>query len=255
MNKIIVTTSWDDGDKLDLKLAKLLKKYNLRGTFYIPKKYRNNCLSESELVQLSKDFEIGSHSLSHLKLDEIQEEKVYHEIFESKRYLEKILDKEIKMFCYPKGRFNDYVKKIVKSSGYIGARSVKSFNFEKPSNPFEFNISSCVSPFPLKFIIRNFINNEPSKIFKKFSTVIYYNFYHLKNYNFPLNSLFSWKSLTKNSFDYAQKNGDIFHIYGHSWEIEKYSMWKDLEYVLEYISHRDDAIYLTNSQTLEHNME
>ena len=31
----IVTTSWDDGNKLDLKLAALLDKYGLVGTFYI----------------------------------------------------------------------------------------------------------------------------------------------------------------------------------------------------------------------------
>ena len=31
----IVTTSWDDGHKLDLKLAKLLKKYGVPATFYI----------------------------------------------------------------------------------------------------------------------------------------------------------------------------------------------------------------------------
>jgi hypothetical protein len=32
---IYVTTSWDDGHKLDMKLAVLLKKYGIKGTFYI----------------------------------------------------------------------------------------------------------------------------------------------------------------------------------------------------------------------------
>ncbi len=33
--KKIVTTSWDDGHKLDLKLAHLLQKYNMPATFYV----------------------------------------------------------------------------------------------------------------------------------------------------------------------------------------------------------------------------
>ena len=33
----IITTSWDDGHPLDFKLAELLNKYNLKGTFYIPR--------------------------------------------------------------------------------------------------------------------------------------------------------------------------------------------------------------------------
>jgi hypothetical protein len=33
--EIIVTISWDDGQKLDLKFTNLLKKYGLKGTFYI----------------------------------------------------------------------------------------------------------------------------------------------------------------------------------------------------------------------------
>jgi peptidoglycan/xylan/chitin deacetylase (PgdA/CDA1 family) len=40
MNKVTVTTSWDDGHILDVKLSELLKKYNLKGTFYIAPKNR-----------------------------------------------------------------------------------------------------------------------------------------------------------------------------------------------------------------------
>ena len=33
--KIYVTTSWDDGHSLDMKLYNLLEEYGLKGTFYI----------------------------------------------------------------------------------------------------------------------------------------------------------------------------------------------------------------------------
>ena len=31
-----ITTSWDDGHPLDLRVAELLAKYGLQGTFYVP---------------------------------------------------------------------------------------------------------------------------------------------------------------------------------------------------------------------------
>lgn len=40
--QIIVTTSWDDGHKLDLKLAKLLEKHEIRGTFIFLQKIENS---------------------------------------------------------------------------------------------------------------------------------------------------------------------------------------------------------------------
>ena len=36
MDRVIITTSWDDGHSLDLKLAGLLQKYDIPATFYIP---------------------------------------------------------------------------------------------------------------------------------------------------------------------------------------------------------------------------
>src|SRR3989344_6448243 len=72
MKKVIVTTSWDDGHKLDLKVASILKKYSIKGTFYICPEDRelrkSELLSDREIVMLSKDFEIGAHTMTHLLL-------------------------------------------------------------------------------------------------------------------------------------------------------------------------------------------
>lgn len=35
MDRAIITTSWDDGHLLDLKLAGLLQKYDIPATFYV----------------------------------------------------------------------------------------------------------------------------------------------------------------------------------------------------------------------------
>ncbi len=39
-----ITTSWDDGHPLDFRVAELLSKYGLRGTFYIPMIAENHIL-------------------------------------------------------------------------------------------------------------------------------------------------------------------------------------------------------------------
>ena len=93
--QIIVTTSWDDGHKLDLKLAKLLKKYGIRGTFYISPKNREfreeDLLSDEEIIKLDRDFEIGAHTMTHPRLTKISEREAFNEIIDSKKYLENLI--------------------------------------------------------------------------------------------------------------------------------------------------------------------
>jgi peptidoglycan-N-acetylglucosamine deacetylase len=66
--KKIVTTSWDDGHKLDLKLARLLQKYNIAATFYISPANREfskrDLLSEQEIQTLEDVVYINSGSLA-----------------------------------------------------------------------------------------------------------------------------------------------------------------------------------------------
>ena len=47
--------------------------------------------------------EIGSHSCSHSLLSKLNYEEQYLELFKSKIYLEKLISKEIRTFCYPYG--------------------------------------------------------------------------------------------------------------------------------------------------------
>src|SRR5271167_749746 len=64
----IVTTSWDDGDRADLRLAEMLRSRAIRGTFYVPNTpYAGRpALSHADLRALSAEgFEIGAHSVSH----------------------------------------------------------------------------------------------------------------------------------------------------------------------------------------------
>ena len=49
-----LTTSWDDGDALDARLADLLARYGVPGTFYVPRNCEGRVLlKRGELRQLA----------------------------------------------------------------------------------------------------------------------------------------------------------------------------------------------------------
>ena len=88
--KTIITTSWDDGHPLDLKLGKLLKENSIKGTFYTPiTNWANESLNLDEIEKLSNDFEIGGHTYNHAILTLIPEQRMNLELSDSKSILEK----------------------------------------------------------------------------------------------------------------------------------------------------------------------
>ncbi len=220
-----VTTSWDDGDALDTRLSNLLLRYSIKGTFYITKNYRLKRLSDEEIRELSVQHEIGAHTLTHPDLRNDQTE-----IRESKEWLENLLGLEVKMFCYPKGRYNDLVVKKVKEAGFLGARTTE-LGKVNITNPYIMPIT--IQVYPVTW--RSFKQRGPG----------------LRNLGVSIFSMYSWLNMSKSAFDSALRRGGVFHLYGHSWEIEKYHMWNQLEKLLEYISYRTDCVYVTNSELIQ----
>src|SRR5262249_40656948 len=56
-----------------------------------------------------------------------------------------------------------------------------------------------------------------------------------------------WAALAIALFDEVHATGGVFHVWGHSWEIDQRHDWQRLERVLTHISRRDDVRYVTNS--------
>jgi len=57
-----------------------------------------------------------------------------------------------------------------------------------------------------------------------------------------------WDTLAKAMFDQVIKEGGIYHIWGHSWEIDEHDDWERLENVFRYISANPKATYVTNGE-------
>ncbi|OZM56639.1 hypothetical protein CIB95_10465 [Lottiidibacillus patelloidae] len=69
-----------------------------------------NELSKSELVTF------GAHTINHPDLDRLNNLEIHQELQGSKKLLEAKLKKEIKHFCYPRGRYNTTSKQIVRKT-------------------------------------------------------------------------------------------------------------------------------------------
>ena len=61
----------------------------------------------------------------------------------------------------------------------------------------------------------------------------------------------SWVSMGKILFDRVLKEGGVWHLYGHSWQIEEMGLWDDLKEMLDYVSNRGGVAYMPNRGLLE----
>jgi hypothetical protein len=60
----------------------------------------------------------------------------------------------------------------------------------------------------------------------------------------------NWLELGKKLFDSVLQKGGIWHLYGHSWELSKLGLWRELEELLDYVSGHQDVIYVPNCELL-----
>ncbi len=230
MARLIVTTSWDDGSILDLKLGELLTKYGIKGTFYIPN-YSNRVttLQKNEIRELASVHEIGAHSITHPHLTMIPQSEAKTEIEGSKLYLEAVLGKKIRTFGYPFGEFNEETKNILRTCGFIGARTVKFNGLLDACDPYEFGVTVTAA---------NSRKDTAGEILQYFPSI-------------PIQSLSDWEARAKALFDVVVERGGVWHLWGHSWQIEENSEWEKLDRVLNYISNRPGVLYAQNGETLD----
>jgi peptidoglycan-N-acetylglucosamine deacetylase len=238
-NLTIVSTSWDDGDPKDLRIAELLRSRGLAGTFYVPITgyHGGKTLAAADLRALScEGFEIGGHGVSHKTLPTLGREELGREVRVCKQILEHELGKEVRMFCYPKGRYDSGVIREVQNAGYQGARTTRMLSSKTAFSPYEMPTTVQAYPHPRIAYLRNLgrARNVPGLL--KYITV--------------LTRVGSWVDLGKRLFSQVLEHGGIWHLYGHSWEIDKLGLWSDLREMLDHVSHREGVTYATNGQLL-----
>jgi peptidoglycan-N-acetylglucosamine deacetylase len=235
----IVTTSWDDGDPFDLKVAELLRARDLPGTFYVPIVGYDGrkTLEPSELRSLGAGgFEIGAHGVSHNVLTGLRPKELVREVRVCRARLEDILGEPVQMFSYPKGKHNPKVIEQVKDAGYTGARTIHMLGQRLDFDPFLMPTSLLAAPALKKMYVKNLLRGRNSR--------------GLLVYLTQFIRLDSWITMGKALFDQVLKEGGVWHLHGHSWEIEELGLWDELKQMLDYVSNREGVTYVSNRGVL-----
>ncbi|MBN1681445.1 MAG: polysaccharide deacetylase family protein [Anaerolineae bacterium] len=243
MPPLWITTSWDDGHRLDQRIAALLDRFGMKGTFYIARNFldRADRLTEAEIARLAESHEIGAHTFTHPDLAQVDHETAYHEIVGSRDWLESVIGAPVTAFCYPKGRYTTGVHTIVSEAGFDVARTVQGYFYETSDimrDPLAMPATIHVYPFPFRPVDSLRARFDPLRLIWP----------RLRFLNIRLTALRSWGTLALALLDRAAACGGVWHLWGHSWEVERYGMWENLEHVLSAAAQYPDARFVTNTE-------
>ncbi len=121
-SKKTVCLTFDDGYANNFKYClPELEKYKFSATFYITTSLINSefGFTEDQIRTLSdKGMEIGSHTVNHVFLSNLPDEKLYYEFEESRRQLEVIIQKPVTSLSLPGGRENKKIVEAAQKAGY-----------------------------------------------------------------------------------------------------------------------------------------
>jgi peptidoglycan-N-acetylglucosamine deacetylase len=230
------TTSWDDGHPLDQRIAELLSKYGLTGTFYIPMQNSRPVMSASEVQQLSGSFEIGAHTVNHVVLTEVAEETAEKQIHESKKRIEDLTGSPCEAFCFPKGRFHRSHVEMVRRAGFRCARTVELLSTRFPVHRSGIDLIATTvqaSPHPWIAYVKNSVKRHSPRNMANFLL-------YARTRN--------WAETALSMLQVVTQRGGVFHLWGHSWEVEERQQWMQLESVFREMHALGAVPCVTNSR-------
>lgn len=222
----LFTCSIDDGHPSDMRMAELLSKHGLKGTFFVPIKNREgpDVLLPAQIREIGREFEIGSHTYDHCYLNSIDGTEASYQVAEGKQRLEDILGDEVNGFCYPGGKYLQKHVALIQSAGFRYARTIKNFRFDAGSNPYEIPTTIQFYPHSRSVYLRNFVSGGdwPARLSGLRVT--------LRQEN--------WMDRLYALFDHARQYQSLFHLWCHTNDIDNLSAWNEMEQFLAYAAAR-----------------
>ncbi|HTW57376.1 MAG TPA: polysaccharide deacetylase family protein [Terriglobales bacterium] len=229
-----VTISVDDGHPTDLRTVDLLHKYGLTATFYVPgTNHERAVMTPSEVRDLDRQFEVGSHTMSHIRLTWMPAAKARQEVIDGKKFSEDTLGHEVVAFCYPGGKFNRRIERFVEEAGFLAGRTCRYFLNDYPKNPFSWDISTYANTYPAYVQVRHCLMEA--------------NFAGAYKYLTTFKARVPWVDQFVCALEDVSRNGGMAHLYFHSWEIEQNGEWDKLEGLFKVIAQYSDLKPVTNS--------
>jgi peptidoglycan/xylan/chitin deacetylase (PgdA/CDA1 family) len=229
-----VTTSWDDGHRLDRELADLLVRHGIAGTFYIaPRNHEidpHQRLGPAGIRELAQRFEIGAHTLSHQRLSRLPDARAAQEMRAGKQELEEITGSAVTSFCYPCGDYRPVHLRQARELGFSLARTVRR-GFLDPGPPLE--LRTTVNAYAHR--VDALAALRMARLRPRAAGRLY----------------LDWDELAISWFERCLAQGGVYHLWGHSWEVAARRDWQRLERVLAHIGGRPGVRYLANGQLID----
>ena len=235
MNPVrIVTTSWDDGHPLDIRVAEMLSGYGLRGTFYVPRDNPERPVMAPETMRslVALGQEVGAHGLSHCDVVGLNAASLATEVAGSREWVLDATGISPACFCYPRGRFDGPAQVAVKRAGFALGRTTVSLHLDVPANPYRMPVSLQVYPHARATALKH--------------AVRYCDVHGLR---VALNVRpWSYWSALEHLLGRMTTHGGVLHLWGHSWEIDDLGWWSVLEETFALTAGLPGVAYLSNGE-------
>lgn len=217
---MLFTTSWDDGHPLDERVAGLLARHGFQGTFYVPLSNREGLpvMDSAALRRLGLGFEIGSHTLDHCYANRVPAAEWAQQVRDGKAALEQQLGHRVAGFCYPGGKLGPGSKASVQAAGFAYARTVVNLHLDAGHDPYLLPTTLQMYPHRRSVLLRNWLRGGSRLARAPAARLALLGGGHA----LQLRSLLAA----------AQARDGVFHLWGHSWELEQHGLWAALDQFL-----------------------
>jgi hypothetical protein len=217
MTRPLLTTSWDDGTPEDLELGHLLARYGYRGTFYAttgPRGFRT--IDDAGLEKLVRlGHELGNHGRSHRRFVELSRDELLEETDWAESEIRRFASPSV-VVAPPRGAVNRRVIRTLNTRG-LTVRTAPILGGRRAS-PGTMVPTAQVYPHTttrtfLHLVRRRSLPAIPFLRAWSRSTTI--------------------RGRLRGIADAAEGCSTSVHIWGHSQEIDRLGLWRDLELFLE----------------------
>jgi peptidoglycan/xylan/chitin deacetylase (PgdA/CDA1 family) len=233
-----VTTSWDDGHPCDLRIAEMLARQGIPGTFYVPAASQFARMAPGDLRSLAGSFELGAHTLRHVKLSRLPDSEAAAEIAGSKDYIEQAAGLPCRTFAPPGGRFRARHLRMAEEAGLRGFRTVELMNADPPQRRGGIAVMSATLQVHRHSWL-DYLKNAGRRRRPR-------NFHLYLRRGRGANLEAAFASL----LDYAIARGGVLHVWGHGWEIEENGDWDLLAGILARLAERKHEVRLASNAAL-----
>ena len=227
-----VTLSYDDGVLADLRLAEILDKYGMKGTFNINSGFfgQKNKTTPEQIQEfiLDKGHEVAVHGEHHIAPGIGAPNIVIQDVLNCRKDLEKMFGRIIRGMAYPdsgifrmhNGNTYETIRNCLKAMGIVYSRTLGGDNkrFHLPEDFYAW-MPTAHHKNPL---LMEYVND--------------------------------FLALDDENLKGANRYPRLFYLWGHSYEFDNDDNWHVIEEFCEKISNKDDTWYATNIEIYEYVM-